>query len=114
MATSISAGQLNRRIAIQQESTSQDAFGGPITTWTTILCTWAGIRAVTSKEIYAASGFTSQVSHVITLRYQPCVAIRSSYRVQHECRIFEIQAISDPDESKRELQLLCLELNEGV
>lgn len=107
------SGKLNRRIEIQSQSTSQDSFGQPLTTWTTVLCTWAGIRAATSKEVYAASGFTSQVSHVITLRYHPGLTILSSDRVVYEGRIFPIQAVSDPDEGKRELNLLCMEINEG-
>jgi SPP1 family predicted phage head-tail adaptor len=109
----MNAGKLNRRIAIQSQSTSQDSFGGPLTTWITIIKTWAGIRAVTSKEVYAASGFTSQVSHLITLRYHPELHIRSAYRIEYEGRIFQIQSVGDPDEGKRQVNLLCLELDEG-
>lgn len=109
----LNAGSLNRRISIQSQSTSQDSFGGPLTTWTTILKTWASIRAATSKEVYAASGFTSQVTHSITLRYHPELTIRSAYRIDYAGRIFQIQTVSDPDEGRKQINLLCMELDEG-
>jgi SPP1 family predicted phage head-tail adaptor len=107
------SGKLNRRIELQSPSSGQDSFGQPLDTWTTILNTWASIRAATSKEVYASSAFVSQVSHIITVRYQYALNIRSADRVIYDGRIFEIQAVSDADESKVKLNLLCLELNEG-
>lgn len=106
------AGALNRRITIQTPSTTQDEFGQPTDTWADLITTWASVRVATSKEVYAASGFTAQVSHAITIRY-PAVKIRSAYRVLYEGRVFLIQVLSDPDEGKRQLNLLCYEQNEG-
>jgi len=107
------SGKLNRKITIQQPATAQDEYGQPTQTWSFLLGTWASIRAATSKEVYAASGFISQVSHTATIRWRPGVSIRSSQRILYRDRIFQIQAVSDPDESRAELNLLCLELNEG-
>jgi SPP1 family predicted phage head-tail adaptor len=107
------SGKLNRRIQIQSQSASQDEYGQQLTTWTTVLSTWASIRAATSKEIYASSGFVSQISHVITLRYRLGCPIKGSYRVLYEDRIFQIQAVSDPDEGRKQINLLCLEIDEG-
>lgn len=107
------AGQLNRRITIQRPSTTRDAYGQPTKDWTDVFTTWAGIRAATSREIYAASGFTSGVSHIVTLRYRPRTPVLSSYRVFYGGRLFQIQAVSDPTENKEQLNLLCLELNDG-
>lgn len=105
-----SAGSLNRRIVIQSQSTSQDSYGQPLTTWTDTLSTWASIHAATGKEIYASSGFVSQLSHVITIRY-PSISINNAMRVSYEGRVFDIEAVSDPDEGKVQLNLLCLEVN---
>jgi SPP1 family predicted phage head-tail adaptor len=110
----MNAAQLNRRITIQQRSQTRDVYGQPTADWSDLFTTWGGIRAATGKEVYAASGFTSQVSHVITLRYRPRTPILNSYRVLYEGRIFRIQAVSDPDEGREQLNLLCLELDEGV
>ncbi len=108
----LSAGDLNRHITIQSQSTTQDAYGQQTTTWDDLMSCWASIHAATSKEVYAASGFTSQVSHKITIRF-PALALRSNMRVIHRERTFNVQALSDPDEGRVQLDLLCLELNEG-
>lgn len=102
-------GALDKRITIQSPSESQDEYGAPTQDWTDAATTWAAIRAATGKEIYASSGFVSQLSHVITIRWR--TGISAKQRVVYRGRIFEIQAVSDPDESRTELKLLCLEIN---
>ncbi|MFC6644142.1 phage head closure protein [Granulicella cerasi] len=106
----MNAGSLNRRITIQQQSTSQDAYGQQLASWTDALSTWASIRAATGKEIYAASGFVSELSHIITIRY-PAIKVSNAMRVLYDNRIFNIQAVSDPDEGKVQTNLLCLEVD---
>jgi len=101
------AGSLKRPIEIQVPSTTKDEFGQPTQTWTTLLQTWADIH---TKEVYAlGAGFNSQVSHKITIRFQPAVTITAGMQVVYLSRIFIIQAVSDPTEERRELDLLCLE-----
>lgn len=102
------AGTLNRRVGIMAPSVEQDDAGQPIDTFAPLYQCWAGIRTATSKEVYAASGFVQQLSHVVTLRY-PAVKITPGCKVTYEDRTFRVQAVSDPDESRVQLQLLCLE-----
>lgn len=105
-------GKLNRRICIQSPSTTTDAFGSPLSTWTDVVTTWASIAAPTSKEVYAlGAGFTAQVTHKIVIRYRECIT--SAMRINYRGRIFQIQAVSDPKEDRVELALMCLERNEG-
>lgn len=106
----LEAGTLNRPIKIQSQSTAQDAYGQQTTTWNDVVTCWASIKAATSKEVYAASGFTSQITHKITIRYQD-TPIRSNMRVAYRNRFFTIQAVSDADESRAQLALLCLEID---
>lgn len=106
------AGALNRRVTIQRPSTTQDEYGQPTQDWQDVVTTWASIRAVTSKEVYTLGpGFTSQVTHTITIRYRP--EIDSAMRINYRGRIFPIQAISDLDESRVELNLYALEIDGG-
>lgn len=106
--TSINPGMLNRRITVEQQSTTQDGSGQDVSSWTLALSCWASIRVATSKDVYAAAGFVSQISHVVTIRYTP-TPITSAMRVCYQGRHLSIQAVSDPDESRVMLQLLCLE-----
>lgn len=102
------AGSLNRRVAILAPSVTQDASGQQTSTYTALYECWASIRIATGKEVYAASGFVSQLSHIVTLRY-PAVTITPGCKVAYEARTFRIQAVSDPDEGRKQLNLLCLE-----
>lgn len=107
------AGELKRRIRIQQQSSTQDDYGQQIESWSDVLVCWAAIKAATSKEVYAASGFTSQITHKITIRFPRDIEIRSNMRILYGTRVFLIQAIPNPDEGIQQLALMCLELNEG-
>jgi SPP1 family predicted phage head-tail adaptor len=72
----------------------------------------ASINAVTSKEVYAlGAGFTSQVTHKVTVRFNPTLCIEAGYRILFRDRMFLVQAVSDPDESRARLSLMCLELS---
>jgi len=103
------AGELKRRITIEMPTSTQDSFGQPAETWTTVLSTWAGIRTATGKDIYAlGAGFTSQVTHKVTMRF-PVPTITTKMRAVYRGRTFIIQAVSDPDESRREVDLMVLE-----
>jgi SPP1 family predicted phage head-tail adaptor len=110
----IAAGKRRHCVLIQQQTDEQDDAGEKLEQWNDLRSTWAEIRAVTSKEVYAASGFTSQVSHLITILFHPSMAVRSSYRVVYRGRIFQVQAVVDEDETQVELKLYCLELGEGI
>ncbi len=106
------SGKLKRPIDLQSPSTTQDAFGQPSSTWTTVASTWASINTITSKEVFAlGAGFTSQVTHRITVRFNPEVTIEAGYRVIYRTRVFQVQAVSDPDEQRVQRDLLCLELS---
>lgn len=104
----MNAGQLNRRIAIQVSATSRDSTGQQQQTWTDVLTCWASIHAATSRDVYASGGFVSQLSHIITIRYTS-TPITSAMRVLYGTRTFQVQAVTDPDESRVMLNLLCLE-----
>ena len=104
--------RLRYPITIESPSTTQDSFGQPTDTWNTVCSPWADITAVTSKEVYAlGAGFTSQVTHKIVIRFNPSVCIEAGYRVLYRNRTFLVQAVTDPDEQRAQLNLMCLELS---
>lgn len=104
--------RLRYPITIESPSTTQDSFGQPTNTWNTVASTWASIKAVTSKEVYAlGAGFTAQVSHKVTVRYNAALCIEAGFRILYRNRIFQVQTVSDPDEQRVELNLMCLELS---
>ena len=108
------AALMRQRIILAEPgATGQDAFGQPLdaTAGDPVLSTWAGIAAVTSREVYAlGAGFDGQVTHKVTIRWVS-TPITAGMVVLYGTRTFRVQAVSDPTEMRRELDLLCLELS---
>lgn len=109
------SGKLNRRIEIQSQSTSQDSFGQPLTTWTTILCTWASLDIQGSQLLYSTSEFMSKTAWRITIRWQPSIVIAPNQRVLYIDSLgtkhtYEIQAVLNDKTANKQITLMCYEL----
>jgi SPP1 family predicted phage head-tail adaptor len=68
----IRPGDLSHIITIQQPSTTRDAAGQPVSTWTTVLTTWARIEGTTSnayKELVQDGAIAAQATDVFTIRW---------------------------------------------
>jgi SPP1 family predicted phage head-tail adaptor len=67
---------------------------------------WAtGAAAKTGQQLI------TELSHRITIRYRDGLLTRMT--IQFRGRTFTIERILDPDERQVELQLLCIERNDG-
>lgn len=106
----LNPSELRHSIQIQSQSTEKDKFGQPLQNWTTVLTTRASIEAIEKVERYQARQFTSQVTHVITLRW-PNVSITAGMRVVFGSHIYTIQALDNVEERNVILNLLALEIN---
>jgi SPP1 family predicted phage head-tail adaptor len=106
---SINPGELRHRVQIQQESTLPDSFGQPQSTWTTVLTTWARIRAASQREQFQANALVAQITHTITMRYQSAVAIAPGMRILFGSRIFTIQVPVNVEERNVLIDVMCLE-----
>jgi SPP1 family predicted phage head-tail adaptor len=104
------AGALRNKITIYAQPSTQDSFGEPVAAEPVVfLKCCAAIALASSREIYALGpGFTSQVTHKITLRY-PDTLPQAGMAVTYCGRTFVIQSVADPTERRRELDLMCLE-----
>lgn len=95
---------------LQQPSTSDDGMGGQgVPSWTTIaeplvreLPADAG-----SKETLAAAQITAVRSSFIDMRYRD--GVKTTMRLIYRGRTLQIHAVSDPDQKRRRLVLLCTE-----
>ncbi len=98
-------GKLDQRITIQALAAGQDAFGAPITTWTTVVATvWAGLKDMTGREYLAAAAVQNIVQTKITIRYPGnAVTILPGMRVVHGANIYNIEAVLGQDKVMRVL-----------
>lgn len=111
------SGSLNRRISIQQRSTTNNTFGEQSTTWSTVATVWGEISPLSARELMAAQAVQSEVSHQITVRYQAIFAnpkTVAGMRAVYNGRIFNIHGSMNQDERNRVVVLSASEgLNEG-
>lgn len=110
-------GELRKRVLLQRRNSAQDAYGQQVTTWTTILDTWAKIETLTGGQLDRARSIYNHSSHQVVMRWRALlddVRQVGSYRVLYGMRIFDVGASMDMDERNKEVTLLCSEgLNEG-
>ena len=111
------AGQLNRRVQVQQQSTTQDAFGQPQQTWATVATVWASIDIQRGALLYETSEFISQVVYRITMRYSPSLVLKPNMRLvyvdtaSNVTHTYEIQPVWDDNAAHRQISVLAHEIN---
>lgn len=106
------AGDLRKRVLIEQRATTQDTFGEQVQTWTTFASAWAAIDPLSGREMLAAQAFNQEVTHSIEIRY--ISGVNARMRINYGGRLFNINAVLNENERNRKLVLTCSELlNDG-
>ncbi len=102
------SGKLRHRIIIQQKTATRGTFGEEIETWTTYHSCWAEIDPPKGREFFASQQKQTDVTVRIVIRYKS--GITTKMRVKFGTRIYDINAVIDPDERhNRGLILECTE-----
>ena len=102
------AGDLRRRVTIQQKSVTRDTYGAEVVSWTDVATVWASVEDLSGRELYDAERITTEVTTRIRMRYR--AGITTDMRAVYGARTFNIRAVLDPEGRKRELQLLVAEV----
>lgn len=108
MAKEPGAGELRERVAIQRVTTTRDAIGGLIESWSTLTTVYARVQEMSAGEQYRRQQIQASASHKITVRYLNTIA--PSDRIVWRERTFQIRGITNPDMRRRFLDLACEEL----
>ena len=115
--TAIRAGQLSRRITLQQQSQTVDSYGQQISTWTDVASVWASIEPSVGRELIAAQAVSLDQPTTITIRWQPAFASPkavAAMRVVYDGRVFNIHSVTNELEQNSLLTLIASEgLNDG-
>lgn len=107
------AGELRRRVTIQQRAATQDTFGGQSTSWTdwqtNVPC---AIQPLAGRELMAARAVNAETTHMIDMRYMP--GLTAAMRILYGTRVFNIVSVVNVEERNREHQIMASEgLNDG-
>lgn len=94
-------GWLRHRVGFEAATETPDGAGGAGLAWASVATLWAAIEPVSAREAAVADHRTGVVTHKITIRWRDGIAggMRAVFRGRH----FRLQAIHDPDETRRYL-----------
>jgi len=102
------AGELRRKVTIQNATITQDSYGAKIETWGTFVAVWASIEPIHGREFFESAKLNANITHRIKTRY--AAGVTPDMRVLYGTRLFDIQSIINRDERNRELELMCMEI----
>jgi SPP1 family predicted phage head-tail adaptor len=102
------AGELDKKVAVQQLTETADGQGGFTESWATVIEPWAKIRPFSSKEKFFAGQVRAGVTHEVTLRYSSSVTTKG--RILWGSRVFDIKGMLNIDERNEKLVLECAEV----
>ena len=101
------AGELNKRIIIQENTPTQDSNGEFVDTWTPYLTCWAAVEPLSGNRLWQARQANAEVDGVVRIRYRS--GIEPTMRIKFGDRYLNIQSIIQPKEDREELHLLYTE-----
>lgn len=112
----LTAGAFNKRIEIQQQTSSRDEFGQLADTWTTVRRCWANFRYQKGRELATTAQFIGKTQCQITVRWSPSFVFQKSHRVVFTdaakvLHTFEIEAVINTDQANKTVALVCYELD---
>ncbi|MEH6477723.1 MAG: phage head closure protein [Sneathiella sp.] len=87
------AGKLDRRITVQELTSTPDSFGGAVETWETLAPIWAGVQEGSGREYFAAARVNSEVSAVFETRYRS--DLTSANRISYNGKFYNILSVSE-------------------
>lgn len=103
-------GQMRHRVAIHTVSATRNDFGDAVEAGATLATVWARVEPLVGRELLAAQQIHAEVNHKVTVRYSSdLAAVGPKHYIVFDSRTFDIQAVLNPEEQNRYLELLCLE-----
>lgn len=105
-------GALDRRVTIQQATTTQDIYGEPIETWATIATVWAKQSDIRGRERFTSE--TELAVRTATFRIYWMDGIDEKMRlIDADGTVYEIEGIAG-DKRQNWLELSCEAKNPEV
>jgi SPP1 family predicted phage head-tail adaptor len=104
-------GAMTTRVTLSQPSEQRGPTGEFIQQYEPFATCWASIEMLAAKYTEKTQLVIAEATHKVTIRYLPVTP--SMTVILPDGRIWNIEAVFDPDERKVELQLFCYERNKA-
>ena len=95
------AGKLPHLIAITQRATTQDSTGGQVETFTPFATVYAGVRALSGRELEAAQAKRNEVTHKWQIRF--LAGLAPDMRIEYGAAYYQILWFDDSGLMNREI-----------
>lgn len=106
----IRGATLRHRVQLQSRSTTQEStYGSQNATWTTYAQPYASIEPINGREMLSAQAVQTQLTHTITIYWNPSFTVQAADRIVFGTRIFDIQSAYNEAEDNRLIVMRCIE-----
>lgn len=86
------AGDLDRRVTIQQRTLATNEYGEAVETWSPVATVWAQVQPLRGQERFAAQQHDARVDTRFRLRWRTGIG-PATHRLQHGDDVYEITAV---------------------
>lgn len=100
------AGQLDRRITIQNFSETTDSFGQEVKSFSTLASVWANVVEKVGREGEDGDMIAATKKVEFIIRYR--TDVDEEMRISYNNNTYKIQAIQSADARKAFLKIVCL------
>lgn len=105
------AARLRTRVAIERPVYTTGTMGENVESTPTALGSfWVEILAAKGRELETMQQTWAEARFNVRMRHQPGITFRRSDRITWGSRTLDIVDVEDPDQRKRELNLICREI----
>lgn len=98
---------MRHRVTLQRRTVTNDSYGQPIETWSTVGDVWAEIKPLSGRQLETLAEQFEDITHQITLRYSADIDAKD--RLVYRDRYFEVLHVINFDERDRELRVMAVE-----
>ena len=103
-------GALRHQVQLQSRATTQEStYGSQSTTWTTYATVYAAIEPLNGRELMAAQAVQSEITHQITIRWNPGFTVKAADRILFGVRIFDVISATNLNERNYEVEIRATE-----
>jgi SPP1 family predicted phage head-tail adaptor len=89
----MSLAGLDRRITIEVNTPTPDAYGQPVDSWGTFATIWAKKRDIRGDEYFAAQQMNAKVDSVFTIRHLS--GLLNTMRISYDSKYWDIRSINE-------------------
>lgn len=106
----MSIGERRHRVVFQSPTITQDDFGEPDKSWSTLCTSWALVQPLSGSERLKANEVQGEITtRIVTRNRSELSGIGPDDRATWSGRTFDIRAVIHRDQRRHELELLCTE-----